>query len=67
MDYGRIAPLKRSTGHCGRKYSWWFTETAVTAKQKRRRLERRWSRRTRRDEDHVTYMSACRETNTEIN
>jgi len=61
-----LAPLKCCTRRCGRKYGGWLTETAVAAKRKRRRLERRWNR-TGREKDRVAYRSACREANVEIN
>jgi len=61
-----LAPLKRCVKRCVRKSRRWLTEAAVTTKQKRQRLERRWNR-TRCDDDRIAYRSACREANAEIN
>ena len=60
-----LAPLKICSKRCGRWSNRWLSESAVTAKRKRRRLERRWYR-TRRQADHVVYCSACHEANAEI-
>ena len=60
-----LAPLKTCSKRCGRWSNRWLSESAVAAKRKRRRPERRWYR-TRRQADRVVYRSACREANAEI-
>ena len=60
-----LAPLKTCSKHCGRWSNRWLSESAVAAKRKRRRPERRWYR-TRRQADRVVYRSVCREANAEI-
>ena len=60
-----LAPLKSRTIRSRRNTSKWLTAAAVTAKQKRRQLERKWKLRGT-ERDRVAYRAACRAANAEI-
>ena len=62
----QVAPLKVGHRPGGRRGARWLDPEAVTAKQHRRRLERRW-KKTGSEPDHVAYRDACRYTNKLIN
>ena len=64
----QVAPLKvgHRPGPGGRRGARWLDPEAITAKQHRRRLERRW-KKTGSEPDRVAYRDACRHTNKLIN
>ena len=62
----QVAPLKVGHRPGGRRGARWLDPEAITAKQHRRRLERRW-KKTGSDPDRATYRDACRHTNKLIN
>lgn len=57
-----LIPFCKSTKRLGKGDSGWLTPEATAAKQKRRRLERRW-KASSREEDRVNYRTACRTAN----
>ena len=61
-----LAPLKTCTKRRGKSDCRWLSDAAVTAKQTRRQLERRW-KRSGFEADRIEYRSACRAANAAIN
>ena len=57
-----VAPVRRGTRPGGRKAAKWLEPEAVSAKQNRRRLERRW-KRSGCEQDRVAYRVSCRRAN----
>jgi len=62
----QVAPMKTGRRPGGRRGARWLDPDAITAKQHRRRLERRW-KKTGSEPDRVAYRDACRQTNKLIN
>jgi hypothetical protein len=57
-----LVPFCKSTKRQGKANNSWLTPEATAAKQKRRRLERRW-KSTNQEVDRVNYRVACRAAN----
>ena len=57
-----LVPFCKSTKRRGKSDSSWLTAEATEAKQKRRRLERRW-KSTTQEVDRINYRVACRAAN----
>jgi Reverse transcriptase (RNA-dependent DNA polymerase) len=61
-----VAPIRHGTRPGGRKAAKWLDPEAVSAKQHRRQLERRW-KKSGCEQDRVAYRASCRRANLLIN
>ena len=61
-----VAPIRHGTRPGGRMAAKWLEPEAVSAKQHRRQLERRW-KKSGCEQDRVAYRASCRRANLLIN
>jgi len=61
-----VAPIRHGTRPGGRLAAKWLEPEAVSAKQHRRQLERRW-KKSGSDQDRVAYRASCRRAHLLIN